>query len=603
MKLEMKNRLIVALTFIFFSGSFAIGQEVNSENDLCNQEYAQFLVSQQVGDSRTIREADKRIKILARSADFLWPYDEPTARGHFAEAYKIAVDNFREKGIETKKTSDDPQALRFEVPDHRFEVIRAIVKRDAAWAKKLTEEILAEFEKAAKDRNESGQTREVQMMLRMANEAVESDPSLSWYLYRRAMRYPLDYHWMFAISEVTRKNSSMATALYAELLQNYRNESIRRLLFLSSYPFGSGRLFGIDKYQFGVAPPAISTLNPELQRQFLEVFFARIAAIAASPDLRMLPPDPNRQPEAVYMISALNDIEPILISDLPFMMPRFSVARSQATSLMTAEMRKNMDARESQQSGLGMSFEERIEALEEADELGTLEDAMIFNLVSWLEKTEDQFQTLEPWLDKIKDEGLRKDAVNYYWFLRAKRAVKDKRFDDAEKFAAKIPGVEDRAILAFDIVDAQLENGQDAASAYQTLAGIAKLAASLDNSTTKAKILLGIANKYQEFNTSYAIAELAAAIRVINRLENPDLSSTSIFRQVKGKNFMFYTVFSIPGYDLETTIRAISKDDFGLTLSNAQSLEDKYLRTIAVLAVARNCIDKPKAPIEVRGDN
>ncbi len=589
----MKIRIIVGLATFCLGFTSAFGQDLNTENDLCNQEYAQFLVAQQVGDSRTIREADKRIKILVRSADFLWPYDEPTARGHFSEAYKIAVDNFREKGIETKKTSDDPQALRIEVPDHRFEVIKAIVKRDAAWAKKLTEEILTEFEKAAKDRNESGQTREVQMMLAMANEAVESDPSLSWYLYRRAMRYPLDFHWMIALAEVTRRNSSMESALYAELLQNYRNESIRRLLFLSSYPFGSGRIFGIDKYQFGVAPPEISTSNPELQRQFLEVFFARITAIAASPDLRMLPPDPNRQPEAVYMISALNDIEPLLVRDLPFMMPRFSVAKSQATSLMTAEMRQNMDARESRQSDLGMGFEERIEALEEADELGTLEDTMIFNLVSWLEKMEEQFQTLEPWLDKIKDELLRKDTMSYYWFLRAKRAVKDSRFEDAEKFSAKIPGVEDRAVLAFDIVDAQLKSNQDAASAYQTLSGIAKQAASLDNSTTKAKILLGIANKYQAFNTSYAMDELAAAIRVINRLENPDLSLTSIFRQVRGKNFTFYTVYSIPGYDLETTIRAISKDEFGLTLSNAQALEDKYLRTIAVLAVARNCIDKP----------
>jgi hypothetical protein len=61
----------------------------------------------------------------------------------------------------------------------------------------------------------------------------------------------------------------------------------------------------------------------------------------------------------------------------------------------------------------------------------------------------------------------------------------------------------------------------------------------------------------------------------------------------------FGASFTTPGYDLETTFTKLSKDDFSLPLSNAKSIEDKYYRTLAVISIARNCIDRPK-PKSVR---
>ena len=52
--------------------------------------------------------------------------------------------------------------------------------------------------------------------------------------------------------------------------------------------------------------------------------------------------------------------------------------------------------------------------------------------------------------------------------------------------------------------------------------------------------------------------------------------------------------FSTPGYDLEKTFEELSKKDFEMSLANAKALDDKYFRTLAVIAVANNCAKNAK---------
>ncbi len=294
------------------------------------------------------------------------------------------------------------------------------------------------------------------------------------------------------------------------------------------------------------------------------------------------------------MLTALAELEPIVIERFPFLLQRFAEARSQATSLLTDEMQKSMTDREKTDEISALSFDERLKRVEKADEEGKLTDAMIVNLVTWGDKTEAQFRALEPWLDKLKEERVKIASTSYFLFLRAKLAIKEKRFDDAERHAKKVPEVEHRSVLAFETAEEQLKNVNDAALAYQTLNEVAKLVRTTENSATKAKILLGLTYQYEKINHGFALEELGEAIRVINRMKDPDLFSTSVIRQIVGKTFAHYAMYSIPGYDLESTLRNISKNDYDLGLSNARSLDDKYLRTIAVLAVAKNCVESAK---------
>lgn len=582
------------LSVLFVSAvlvSSAVGQVPETGAEVCTVENSRFLVGQLAAESRSVREADKRVNILVRLADFSWPFDEPTARQYFSESWGIATAHFKEKGLERVQSGRSSSITRA-VPDLRIVVVRRVARRDPKWAEKLSDEILKEFEKSASERPVVDRDREIYELTGLAGELLEQDPTFSMTVFRRLMRYPLDNHWFFALYQAADKNPSLAATLYSELLVNYRSESARRLLLLSAYPFGRERIFGIDRFTVMTTMPTNSTADPMLQRRFLETFFARITAAATNPEERLRQPEPNRQPDAVYMYSALLELEPIIISEHPGLIQRFTLAKSQANSLLTDEMRAGMDQRESSNSRMNTSFDELLEQAEEADKEGKLTDNMIITMVIRQRKTEEQFALLEPWLDKIKEEQARKDSTNYFWFTRAKLAITETRFADAVRFQGKVPEAEDRAVLAFDLAEKQMENLSETAGAYQTLSEVAKIAGSLPDSATKAKILMGLAYQYERFNPSFAMQELSDSVAVINRLQDPDLGSTGVMRQIIGKSYSFYTVYTVPGYDLERTYSKLAARDLGLSLSNARSLNDKFLRTIAVLAVTRECSKK-----------
>ncbi|HRI04665.1 MAG TPA: hypothetical protein PLL77_13055 [Pyrinomonadaceae bacterium] len=590
----MQRRYLLAVVLLPFAFVTTRGQIAGVETPVCNAQFAQLLVQQQVMESKSVVEPVKRIKILLRSADFLWKFDQPTARAYFSEAWKMADDRFKETGFEKKNAGGKTPGITTLLPDQRMEVIRAIAKRDATWAKKLSEQMLADYEKTKDGRDSFDETRELDGLLLLAQQSVKTDPELTRHLVRRAMQYPLYNNWFFLFYGIAKESPSLADALYAEALQNYRNETPRRLLFLSAYPFANERVFGIDKYQIGTSLPANPVANPAFQRQFLITFFNRIASFATSEEDINRPPDKYYQPEPVYMFTALREIEPVILERFPDLFQRFSTAKGQAASLMNADMQKALADKEKYTGSLGQSFAERLAAVEKADEEGKLTDKMVVNLVTWGTPTEEQFVQILPWLDKISEENPRKETIAYFWFLRAKLAVKEKRFDDAEKYTGKVPEAEHRAILMFDIAAAQAKSESDMPNLFDTLNRLSKITRSSDNSVSKAQILLGLANMYERVNHSVALDELAESIRVTNSLKDPDIFSTTIRRQIMGKGFGFYAMLSTPGYDLEKTFEELSKKDFEMSLSNAKALDDKYFRTLAVIAVAGNCAKNAK---------
>lgn len=590
----MQRRFVLAIAVLLAAFIVTEAQVAPLANPVCNAQYAQILVQGQVMESKSVVEPVKRIKILLRSADFLWKFDEPTSRAYLTEAWKMADDRFKETGFESKKSTEKGSTVITILPDQRMEVIRAIAKRDAAWAKRLSEQMLADYEKRSTNRESFDETREIGDLLSMANENVKTNPELSRALYRRVMRYPMFYHWFFVFYTIARENPAFADSLYQETVNNYRNESPRLLLYLSAYPFGNERMFGPDKYTVNMGPQPNVRQNPALARLFFDTFFSRIATYSASVEDINQPKEKNYLAQPAYMISALNEIEPIIVQQFPDLLPRFSSARAQAASLLNADMKKELDDKERSTNGIGLDFDERIAAMEKADGDGKLTDYMILQLVTARAKTEEQFAKIEPWLQKVKDEKARSGLTNYYWFLRAQLAIKEKRWDDADKYIAKVPEVEHRALLLFDMAEIQSKNTNDVSAQFDTLNRLSKLTRSSENSVSKAQILLGLANMYEKVNHSTALDELSEAIRVTNSLKEPDIFATTIRREIRGKDFGFFASFGTPGYDLEKTFEELSKKDFEMSLGSAKSLDDKYFRTLAVLAVATNCAKNAK---------
>jgi len=89
---------------------------------LCNRENALDVIKQQVDLTKTFNDSIRRITVLIRAADLLWPYQHDKARVVFIEALDIA------KEIEkaNEQTASRTLLLRLQIPDQRYVVIRAV---------------------------------------------------------------------------------------------------------------------------------------------------------------------------------------------------------------------------------------------------------------------------------------------------------------------------------------------------------------------------------------------------------------------------------------------------------------------------------------------
>lgn len=578
---------ILILTFAVF----AQDTELATDEHVCTDDFAKSLVDQQVAESRSVAETDKRVRILTKSAEFLWKFDQPQARGYFTEAFKVASDRFKEKGFERKEFGG---GVSTQLPDYRFEVVKAIAKHDAKWAQKLSDELLKEYEETAKDRSPLDQGREVDSLMSIALESIQTNPALSWYIYRRLMRSDLEHQWFWHLYAIAGKDRAFADQLYSELLVSHASASPRKVNFLSAYAFGTQRIFGYEGGQFSAWIPEGYTPRPQLQPRYLDLFIRRADAYTSDPANFTALPEPNRMPEAVYIASAAAELEPIVMQSFPALLPRLNMVRAKASGMLSEDNRKSINDREKRSNASARSFEARIAELEKADGEGKLTDSMILSMLMFNFKTDEQFETFEPWLDKITEAEGRAGTINFFWFKRAQLAITEKRLDQARIFAEKVPEIEHQAILWFEIAEKQLADINDAANAYSTLRDVAAVARKAEDSVGKARVLLGLANLYEKLNHGFAISELSDAVNVINKVKDADLETRYVLRYIRVKDFAMGASFSTPGYDLETTFTALSKTDFSLPLSNARTIEDKYYRTLAVIAIARNCIDRPR---------
>ncbi len=552
------------------------------------------MVEQQVAGGKNTGETDKQIKILIRSANFLWEIDEEKSRDYLAQAFKIAEDRFNELGLEHKKIGTyKGENLTVAVPDYRFEVIREIAKKDRVWADRLIKKVLKDSEKDAENRkNSTNDTAEIANIMGVARESIKSDPNLSLNLYRMAMKYPLERHWFWQLYSMWRLDANLTDRVYSEALNAYAGETPGKLLYLSAFPFGSNKFFGADRFTFPIGVPQNYVPQPDLQMQFLNVFFARTEKLLNNPNELNAVPEKDKLAEIAYVVSALNELESYVLRDLPNMAVRFRSVKARANALMSEEAKKSLEEKENEYKNSTISFDEKLKTIEEADEKGALRDQDIIDLVLSAEKEED-YKQAESWIDKIKNDNARNETFSYFFYKRAELAVKEKRLADAEKFAKKVSVIDQQAIIGFKIGEAKIKDGSEKSEVQSILLEISKLTEKLENSTQKAQITLALAFEFEDVNHLYALDELGKAVKIINKLENPDLSADFINRKVSGNGYEFLYLITTPG-NFEQTYEKISKQDFQLSLAYAQNLTDEYLKTIAVLKVAKNCLTENK---------
>jgi hypothetical protein len=578
-------------TFILMLSSFVVAQSgtgTTTASSLCSRDNALEIVRQQIDATKTFDDSVQRITVLIRAADMLWPYQQEKARSAFTEAFELAAQNFNEKGDEPKK---EGLSLLVATPDQRYIVIRAIAKRDAAWSKKLTEEMLKKDRQEAMEattKNPRTDLRTAEKLLDSATSLLSSDASAAINFATASLSYPASIRLTTFLYKFAEVNQKAADQFYGQALAVYGDKPLREFLYLAAYPFGSDDAG--DMPDFGhYTVPATFVPNLSLQRQFVQTLLRR------AQQALQVPVDEgdnyNWLPGTAHVLQVLTQLEPQVRKHQPDLIGGMEQARNNLLSSLTQENKEIfLRPNSNQSSGPAKTFDEQIEAAEKEPDVNRRDELIAAAILN-----ADQTESVEHVVnvnDKIADANLRTQLLDWFYFNRAQSAIKDKRLDEATKLASKVKELDQRAYLYSEIAKESLQKIESQNQARELFEEIVTTAIKGPNTVTAARALFSAAYLYLKLDPGRSISILGDTVKRINGIESPDFSGQFLLRRIEGKNFARYAAFKTPGFNPETAFREMAKIDFDNALAQASGFTDKSLRALTTLTLADLCLQR-----------
>src|ERR1044072_6601301 len=539
------------------------------------------LVQQQIDVTKTFDDRTQRIRVLIRGADLLWPYQERRSRKAFADAFELANVEFEETG-EKSKTQGQRQIVS--TPDQRYVVIGAIAKRDIAWARKLTGQMLKdESEKALQEATKDPQRDSTiaSSLLNTAFVLMASDMSAAVSFARRSLAYPATVELPLFLYKVAESNEGLADQLYREALVAYDDKPLTEFLYLSAYPFGNDREAG-DMPSIAIyrVPPDFIP-NKVLQRSFFETLLRRAQQLAQSTT------DAGggiQVSETGQAWLALTRLEPQIAQSLPDLISTLQSAKSNIYALLSQDSQDRVSRSVNSQAAPKQSFDKQVEIAEKQSNPDKRDQLLVLAVIR---ASEDE--TLEHVVDtigKISESNTRAQVLDWLYFVRSQSALKNGQFDDAKKRASQVEELDQRAYLYSEIARESLKTMQQRESVRELLEDVVTAASKAPNTIVTARTLLAAAYLYTKVDIDRAVAVLNDAIKCINRLEAPDFSRTVVMRKIESRGFGTYAMLQTPGFTPESTLREVGVINFDSALSQASAFTDKSLRAMTTLALA-----------------
>ncbi len=581
---------VVLLTACCDAAAQDNSQRQRIKSSLCSSENALTIIQQQIDFTKTFDDDVARITVLLRSADLLWPYEEKRARNAYADAFEFAMRHHKEKGRELMREGK----ILIREEDQRYSVIGAIARHDSAWAKRLTEQILKEERQETQDqidKDKQDENATAESLLTLASSLVSADEAAALNFARNSLRYPATYHLPEFLYDLAARDKSAADQFYQEALAAYSSAPLERLLYLSSYPFGNNRevgdLPGYTNYQ---VPPGFAA-NPNLQRMFVQALLRRAQNLINDPS-QVSPGTRVADPDEIWL--ALTRLQGQIEKSLPDLAPAVETARTNVGGKLSPDSQRELQSAIDQDNPPTRSFDERVEAALKNPNVDT-RDQELASAILGAAKDETLDHVLGA-LDKIADSSLRQPLLNWLYFERAQRAIKDQKLDEARKLAAKVDELDQRAFLYSRVAEESLKQNPDQTQAREVLEEVLEAAAKAPDTQVKVRSLLGVAYLYAKFDMDRAIAVIGQAVQSINRIEHPDFRLQAVIRRIEGKTFAVYAGFVTPGFTPENAFREISKVDFDSMLNQASNFSDKSLRATITLAIVQQCLKNQAKP-------
>lgn len=602
---EMIFRYLLLLALL--SGVIA-GHEVLAQSKpagkspLCTRDNALDMIKQQAALTKTFDNTVRRITVLTRAADLLWPYEQSKARAVFTEAFELATENEKEN----ERKAPPSILLRLQTPDQRYVVILAVAKRDAAWSKELTEQMLKSVSdsKASAARSSIQNVVTANRLLDSAQKLMATDVNAALDLARASLNYPASSgltRFLYRLAEV---NQPAADQFYAQALTVYADKPMREFLYLQAYPFAWRETLNTPIVTYH-DPAANFAINQSLQRRFVQVLLRRAQQVLEVP---LDPTDTYRSsnvalmPGAVHLLQGLVRVEPQVSASLPDLLAPLTQARERILVSLSAETQKQLlQPGQEISTTPDQTFDERVEAAQKVPDVDE-RDGLIATAVFGSEKA--NLASVVQAIDKISDSVLRAHLLEWLYFHRALTAVQAGQLEEAERLAALVEGLDQRAYLHIEIAKGLLNRSETQTHGREVLDEAITEAKKAGVTIFAARTLLTAASLYAKIDLSRSIAVLADAIAGINRIEAPDFVSDDQSlektpeRRGRGGQYAgeYLFRFYMPGLDPESAFREMAKMDFDTALSQSSGLTDKFQRALSTLSLAEVCLVQVRQP-------
>lgn len=381
--------------------------------------------------------------------------------------------------------------------------------------------------------------------------------------------------------------------MFKEAISAYATGSVDDLLYLSAYPFGLQRNIGptTGGYTLYVVPPGFAQ-DPSLQQVYIATMFQLFS--------KRLEENPALQVKTTYSVAeqiytAVSALEPFIAQHFPAYLDGTATLKSQAVTMIPDRTRQRAEstgrtAFDGEAPKNSESFEKAVEGAEKNTNVQQRESTIVQLVIhrGWREPIDSSLKAIE----KISDADVRKQLLNWVYFLKTQSLITENQLNEAVQMAQKVEEVDQRAFLMTQIAEEGVKKFNDRARATDLLDQAAKTASQAPNTAAKARALMGIAALYSQFDALKAADVMSSAVKAINVLPDADLSYRAIIRRIESKTYSMFASAPAPGFSLESSFREFGKRDFNGALWIAEKLDDRPRRAIAIFSLVSECLEK-----------
>jgi len=548
------------------------------------------MINQQLAAAKTLGNPVQRIAVMLRGADLLWLHEREKSRSTFAEAFELAKETYKTQGDAPTRAG---RGLLMETPDQRFVVIRAVARRDPRWASKLLDELLKEDSLPSNDSRSSQATfdeRTPEKLLRTAMSLLPQDMNAAMGFADASLRFSAGYSLTPFLYKLSEADQSAADEFYRRALVVYGAKPLREFLYLAAYPFGlntTGDMPVIGSYTV----PGTFRPNSTLQLLFARTLIGRaqgsLEAGVAERD------NYNGLSGVGHIVQAITMVEPQVSKQFPDLASQLVQTRSQLLNSLPAETQAALSRTEdADQNADDRTFEERLEEIEKQANADKRDELLVHLILHG--GSSESLENITRATAKISDTTIRSQVLDWVYFNRAQRALKDKSFDEASKAASRVQEMDQRAYLYSEIAKAIILQPESQIIVRDLLEQIVGTAEKAPTTIVTARALLAAANLYLKFDPDRAVSVLATAIKTTNQLESPDFGPQLVMRKIEGRNFATYAAYKTASFDPESAFREMAKIDYDSAIVQSSAISDKALRAHIAYALADFCLAKPK---------